>query len=156
MRHLVPFLVLWIALTGCQQITFLSPPPTTAEPVQTSSIASIGNTESEPGSESSIAPVEVIPSTEAVKRIGQTLTVCGPIVDASSSISRGRPTYLNFDKPHPKHNFLVLIWGSDLKKFPEDPEAYYKGKTACVTGLIRGYNGRPLIEVHDPSQISLQ
>jgi len=92
---------------------------------------------------------------EAYKYIGETKTVCGTVASATYAVrSRGKPTFLNLNKPYPNHVFTIVIWGSDRGKFKNPPEVFFKGKEVCVTGLITTYRGKPQIEVSEPSQIT--
>ncbi|MBI4299120.1 MAG: hypothetical protein HY666_05095 [Chloroflexi bacterium] len=97
-----------------------------------------------------------IPSTQAAAHMGERATVCGPVVDTRYATgSKGRPTFLNFDRPYPNHTFVVLIWESDRGNFPSNPESYYKGKQVCATGLIESYQGKPEIIAKTGSQLVL-
>ena len=98
----------------------------------------------------------VITAGEAAQHIGETLTVCGHVVDTRyASSSRGRPTFLNLDKPYPNQIFTIVIWGEDRGKFGE-PENKYRDKNICVTGRISSYRGVPQIQASDPKQIEIK
>lgn len=97
-----------------------------------------------------------IPANDATRFIGQQKTVCGTVASAKyASRSKGKPTFLNLDKPYPRQVFTVLIWGSDRGNFDTPPEAL-SGKDICVTGVIQSYKGQPEIIVKDPGQIRLK
>ena len=97
-----------------------------------------------------------IRAEQAADHVGEVMTVCGQVVSATHlTRSRGNPTFLNLDKPHPRQIFTILIWGSDRAKFDKPPEQAFKNKDLCVTGRIREYRGKPEIVVHDPKQIEL-
>jgi len=104
------------------------------------------------------APSNAIAWHEAQDHIGDRATVCGPVVDTHyASTSKGKPTFLNIGKPYPDPSrFTVVIWGDYRGNFPQGPEAYYLGKTICVTGLITEYEGTPEVEIKTPSQIEEQ
>ena len=105
----------------------------------------------------SIAEEQSIKPTDAEKYVGKEKTACGMVASATyASRTKGQPTFLNLDQPYPNQIFTVVIWGSDRKKFNNPPEAFYKGKTICVTGKIKSYKGRPEIIVNDPSQIKFK
>ena len=94
---------------------------------------------------------------DAYKYIGETKTVCGTVASATYAVrSRGKPTFLNLNKPYPNHVFTIVIWGSNRGKFKNPPEVFFKGKEVCVTGLITTYRGKPQIEVSEPSQIKIK
>ena len=49
---------------------------------------------------------------EAGQHVGETATVCGVVASGRySERTRGRPTFLNLDKPYPDQVFTILIWG---------------------------------------------
>ena len=105
----------------------------------------------------SIAEEQSVKPTDAEKYVGKEKTVCGMVASATyARRTKGQPTFLNLDQPYPNQIFTIVIWGSDRKKFNSAPEAFYKGKTICVTGKIKSYKGRPEIIVSDPSQIKFK
>ena len=69
--------------------------------------------------------------------------------------SRGKPTFLNLDKPYASQVFTVLIWGDNREKFGT-PEEKYRDKQICVTGTITEYRKAPEIVVSDPQTIEVQ
>ena len=105
----------------------------------------------------SIAQQEYVNPIDAHRYIGMEKTVCGTVSSATYALrSKGRPTFLNLDQPYPKQIFTVVIWGSDRNKFKNPPEAFFKGKRICVTGIIEDYRGKPEIVVRGPDQIILK
>lgn len=55
----------------------------------------------------------VIEAIKAKEYVGQEATVCGHVVSARyAAVSRGSPTFLNFERPYPDHVFTAVIWGS--------------------------------------------
>jgi DNA/RNA endonuclease YhcR with UshA esterase domain len=102
----------------------------------------------------SIAQQEYISPIDAPKYIGMEKTVCGTVASATYAFrSKGQPTFLNLDQPHPNQIFTVVIWGSNRNKFKSPPETSFRGKRICVTGIIESYRGKPEIVVRDPDQI---
>jgi DNA/RNA endonuclease YhcR with UshA esterase domain len=96
-----------------------------------------------------------LPTSEAKSHVGEKATVCGLVVDGRYAAStRGKPTFLNLDKPYPNQAFTIVIWGDNRAKFGA-PEQEYRGKRVCVTGTISEYRGVPQIEASDPAQIML-
>lgn len=94
-----------------------------------------------------------IAASKARNHIGETATVCGNVAGAHyAARSRGRPTFINLDKPYPNQIFTIVIWGSDRAKFGR-PETEYQGKGICVTGRVREYRGVPEIVASNPAQI---
>jgi DNA/RNA endonuclease YhcR with UshA esterase domain len=103
------------------------------------------------------AEEKYITPEEAYKYVGETKTVCGTVTSATYAVrSRGKPTFLNLNKPYPNHIFTIVIWGSNRDKFKNPPEVFFKRKEVCVTGLITTYRGKPQIEVEEPSQITIK
>ncbi len=63
---------------------------------------------------------------EAINHIGQNQTVCGVVASAHyAAHSKGRPTFLNLDRPYPNQIFTAVIWGRDRNNFSEPPEEKY-------------------------------
>src|SRR5467141_3757205 len=99
-----------------------------------------------------LAPSDLIAQAPRVKRltageakdhIGERATVCGKVASTRyAATTRGRPTFLNLDKPNPSQAFTVLIWGENRAKF-RAPEEQYRGKQICVTGTITEYRKAP-------------
>ena len=98
-----------------------------------------------------------ITAAEAKQHVGEFTTVVGTVVSGKYiSRSKGKPTFLNLDKPYPNQVFTILIWGSDRSKFKQPPESLYYGKKIAVTGVIIEYKGITEIIVRNPSQIELK
>jgi hypothetical protein len=97
-----------------------------------------------------------ITAAEAAQHAGEQATVCGLVAGAKyAERSRGKPTFLDFEKPHPAEVFKVLIWGTDRAKFKQPPETVYDRQQVCVSGRIELYHGMPEIVVRSPSQLAL-
>ena len=95
-----------------------------------------------------------IEAEEAAQHVGQVVEVCGHVASAAHFASvRGKPTFLNLERPYPDQAFTVVVWGSSRSRFEGPPERLFDGKSICVTGLIETYRGRPQIVVEDPGQI---
>ena len=98
-----------------------------------------------------------IPTDQAHQHVGETNTVCGLVASARFLESaKGKPTFLNFDRPFPDHTFVVVIFETDRAKFSNPPEVVFDGKRVCVTGRIVDFGGKPEIVVKDPSQIVIE
>lgn len=95
-------------------------------------------------------------TAEAKSHIGETATVCGEVVSTRYAAStKGHPTFLNLDKPYPKQEFTIVIWGEDRGKFGT-PEDAYRDKRVCVTGKLVEYRGKPEVIANDPKQLMLE
>lgn len=89
--------------------------------------------------------------SDASNHYGQYGTVEGTIASAKCT---PKVCFLNFDKDY-KTTFSVVIFASDLSKFPSNPEQYYLNKTVQVTGAIKEYKGKPEIILKDLGQIRI-
>lgn len=99
--------------------------------------------------------IDKLTASEAKDHIGRTATVCGVVASAAyASRSKGKPTFLNLDRPYPNPIFIALIWEEDRPKFGQ-PETELKGKRICVTGKIKSYKGTPEIVLRDRSQLKM-
>ncbi len=95
-------------------------------------------------------------AAEAKDHIGEQATVCAKVASTRyAATTRGKPTFLNLDKPYPGQVFTVLIWGENREKF-ENPEVKYGDKQICVTGKIIEYRKAPEIVVSKPQNIEVQ
>jgi hypothetical protein len=91
---------------------------------------------------------------ESANHVGETATVCGPVVSASYLPQAPQsPTFLDLGKQFPNQIFSVIIFGSDRPKFGT-PETSMRDKSICVTGTIFLYQGKPKIILHDQTQLS--
>ncbi len=82
--------------------------------------------------------------------------VCGVVASARyAERSKGRPTFLNLDKPYPNAIFTALIWGEDRSKF-DQPEIRLLEKRICTTGIITQYKGAPEMVLRQPSQLRVE
>ena len=93
---------------------------------------------------------------EAREHIGERATVCGKVASTRyAATTRGKPTFLNIDKPYPNQVFTVVIWGENREKFGA-PEEMYRDKHLCVTGTIAKYRNAPEVVVSEPQSIEIQ
>lgn len=93
------------------------------------------------------------PAAAAIEHVGERAVVCGRVVDAAYRPDvRGRPTFLNFERPYPDQAFTVVIWEDHRPGF-DRPEARLRGREVCVAGRIREHEGTPQIEAVDPGQL---
>jgi hypothetical protein len=67
--------------------------------------------------------------------------------------SRGKPTFINFDKPYPNQDFTLMIWDDDRPGFGNLGK--YAGHQVCARGVITEYHGKPEMVVHDPSSVTM-
>jgi hypothetical protein len=87
--------------------------------------------------------IRKISASEASNHVGETATVCGEVASANyATRSRGKPTFLNLDKPYPNHIFTAVIFDDLRSSFDYAPESL-TGENICVTGYIERYKGKP-------------
>jgi hypothetical protein len=93
---------------------------------------------------------------QAADHVGETATVCGVVASANYSVrTKGKPTFLNLDRPYPQQVFTILIWGTDRAKFGS-PEVHDMGKRVCATGVIQSYKGKPEIVATEPGDLTVR
>lgn len=88
---------------------------------------------------------------DAANHYGKYKTVEGTIV---SGKCLPKVCFLNFDRDY-KTTFSVVIFASDLSKFPPNPDQYYRNKKVQITGTIKEYKGKPEIILKDQGQIQI-
>lgn len=99
---------------------------------------------------------ERITADQASKHIGDKITVCGLVAQATTvQYARGIPTFINLDKKYPDQPFTIVIWGKDLGKFSNLLRKLKKSGQICVTGTITEYRGKPQIVADNPNQIEI-
>lgn len=102
-----------------------------------------------------------IAASEAKKHAGETVTVCGKVVDTKipkyGLAGRGKPVTFDLDQPEPKPVFFFVAFGSH-EGGPKEAVAAYQGKRVCVTGKIEttAEPAVPFIMAADRSQIKPQ
>jgi hypothetical protein len=105
------------------------------------------------------APPPRITSADAKSHSGETVTVCGKVVDTKISkyalAGHGKPVNFDLDQPEPNPVFFFVTFGSQSGANPEEAQAAYQGKSVCVTGKITVVGGVPYIMAADRSQIKI-
>jgi hypothetical protein len=95
---------------------------------------------------------EVMPAAQASSHAGETATVCGNVTGIHiAATSRGKPTFINFDKPYPNEDFTVIIWDDDRAGFG-NPEKYAV-REVCAHGFITMYRGKPEMVLRSPEAL---
>jgi hypothetical protein len=101
-----------------------------------------------------------ISASDAKNHPGETVTVCGKVVDTKISkyglAGRGKPVNVDLDQPEPHPVFFFVTFGSQAGANPEEVQAAYQGKSVCVTGKITVVASTPYIMAADRSQIKIQ
>jgi hypothetical protein len=78
--------------------------------------------------------------TEAASRVGEVLSVQGPVAGTGSDGAGGVTLDVGAAAPDPAR-FVVVIPEAALEKFPKDPAAFYDGQLLTATGLIEDRGG---------------
>jgi hypothetical protein len=91
-------------------------------------------------------------AAEANTHVGETTSVCGKVTGVHyAASSRGKPTFINFDKPYPNQDFTVMIWDDDRASFGNLEK--YTGRQVCAHGIITEYRGKPEMVLHSPESL---
>lgn len=103
----------------------------------------------------SAPPPQVTPA-DAKNHIGETVTVCGKVVDTKINKygigGRGKPVLFYIDKPEATADFYFLAFGTK-EGGPDEAIAAYNGKSVCVTGKVAAASGKPYMGFTDRSAI---
>ena len=84
------------------------------------------------------------------------MTACGKVAAAQYEVfTKGRPTVFQITKPYPLHDFSVIVWEKDKRKFEDKAEDFYTGKQICATGEVEGTKLEPEIVAQFPEQFKL-
>ncbi|MFZ0796627.1 MAG: hypothetical protein WCA13_00460 [Terriglobales bacterium] len=104
-------------------------------------------------------PPRIIPAAEAKNHPGETVTICGKVVDTKIDKygipGHGKPVNFDIDQPEPNPVFFFVSFGTQ-EGGPAEVIAAYKGKRVCVTGKITIASNQPYIMAADRSQIKIQ
>jgi hypothetical protein len=102
-------------------------------------------------------PAITITVFEASDHIGNMAEVCGFVSSAVYLQQvRGRPTFLNFERPYPNQVFTAVIWGDNRSLWSTPPEFIYDQERVCVTGRITSHEGVPQIIMRNPDSIRIE
>lgn len=101
-------------------------------------------------------PAETVTASEVANHIGDVVTACGKVATAQyDKFKKGSPTVFQINKPFPFHDFSVVIWEKDRRKFEEKAQDFYTGKQICATGEVEGTELEPEIVARFPEQFKL-
>lgn len=125
-------------------------------------VASAGSTPSSPApsSPAGIKTPGAISVAEAVKRVGDTVTVEFHVKNTGKTGSNSRVFLNSTAERGDKENFTVVLVmkdvGDGLKAAGvSEPANYYKNKTVRVTGTVSLYQEKPQIVVEDATKIGI-
>jgi DNA/RNA endonuclease YhcR with UshA esterase domain len=99
-------------------------------------------------------------AAEAIKRVGQKVTVEMRVRASKNALERRGEIYLDSEENfRDEKNLAVVIDKEGAARFKaagvDDPAAHFKGKTIRVTGTVTLHEKRPRILVKDPGQLRL-
>ncbi len=97
-----------------------------------------------------VAFAETVPVSRAGEFVGHEATIEGRVVGAYDS---PLATVLAFAPNFA--GFTVRILAADRVKFPTDAAERYRGKVVRITGSVTAYRGKPEMQVHDPTQVTV-
>ena len=98
---------------------------------------------------------EDLPAAQAFAHVGETATVCGKVTGVHyAANSRGKPTFINFDRAYPSQDFTVMIWDDDRAGFGNLDG--YTGHQLCARGTITAYRGKPEMILRKPEALQAQ
>jgi len=114
----------------------------------------------QPAQPAPTAPPVRISAADAKKHIGETVTVCGKVVDTKvpkyGLSGHGKPVWFDLDQPEPNPVFFFFTFGTK-DGGPQEAIDAYKGKNVCVTGIISQPAGNPpCIFIADRSTIKVE
>ena len=93
---------------------------------------------------------------EVSQHIGDSVTVCGKVVDMRYfESSKNKPTFLNIGAKYPNQKLTVVVWENVRTQFTGKVEDL-KDKEVCITGRIILYKEKPEIVIDTPGQIVVQ
>lgn len=94
-----------------------------------------------------------VPAAQANNHVGENTSVCGLVTGIHQARnSRGKPTFINLDKPYPAQDFTVMIWDDDRPAFGNLDQ--YNGKQICAHGRITEYHGKPEMVLHSANSLT--
>ena len=96
----------------------------------------------------------VVPSKKVKDYQGRPVTVCGRVVTHDCA-SNDRTTTLHLDNPYWSRPVAVLITKQVRSSFPPRLEDRYVLGTICATGIVERYEGRHVVRVERPDQITV-
>ena len=95
-----------------------------------------------------------ITTAEALNNIGNVVTICDKIIDATYlENSPSKLTLLNVGGVYPNQKLTIVINGESRANFPPRPEIFYLNKTICVTGKLVLFRDKPQIQIFSPANV---
>jgi very-short-patch-repair endonuclease len=92
---------------------------------------------------------------QASDYIGKQVALSGPVIAVryGSSVN-GKPTWITLGTPYPDRSRLeLIIWGSNIDKFPSDLKRRLEGRTVCAYGKVSTYRDTLQIELKQSGQL---
>ena len=72
---------------------------------------------------------------------------------SSISYNSGKVAFLNFSRN--RDDFKLVVFAEAFGRFEAPPEQLYLGKQVRATGEVKLYQGKPEMDIGDPSQIEI-
>ena len=147
----------FIAVMGMTFLSFLAYAQSTA-PRTSPQDANATPARTSPQQDANATPPRIKP-TDAKNHAGETVTVCGNVVDIKVNkygiAGHGKPVIFDLDQPEPNPVFYFVTFG-EKPGGPQEAISAYKGKSVCVTGKIVLLASVPYIMADDRSKIKPQ
>jgi len=96
---------------------------------------------------------QTITIQQAKDSIDRKATVCDVVKEVY--VSQNGTTLINFGASYPNQVFSAVIFFQNESLLSYPPQTL-KGKTICVTGIVKDYKGKPQIEILDEKQIEIK
>lgn len=101
------------------------------------------------GDTTAAAPPKIT-ATDAANHYGETLMVCGKVVQVTE---RPKVVFINLDERFPNSPFTGVIFSTNMNAFTNLSEL--KGKNVAITGKIKEYHDKPEIILTNVSQLKV-
>ncbi len=85
---------------------------------------------------------------------GKIISVKATVASTYETTGDKKSVVLNFGKAFPDQCFQAIIYEKDLSKFDNRPKEFFKDKTIVVHGKVKLTNGKPIIMISSPDQIT--
>jgi hypothetical protein len=97
-----------------------------------------------------------IPAEQASKHYGETITICGTILEDNFIFdTKTKNTLFILGAASQGRQVTVVVPSATSKKVIDKPKNYYANKNVCVTGKVTELNGKPEIVIADENKIRI-
>lgn len=104
--------------------------------------------------------LDTITAAVAAEKVGEEVTVKGKVVTTFyAEFSKGKPTFLNLEKPFPNNPMAIIIFEDQLELLNINAKDY-RDKTVLVKGIVKQYKDeakpykyKPSITIYSKDQL---